>query len=221
MLFFSPFGPFDDQLIPYHPIGWAGIFIYFAMILSFKQKFKVTKDLFWFVVALGFFPLFISDLYFFPIPRLLGFGMLEWAGTQFVVFFVSFALSSRVRVLRYTNLVMLILLPVAIVVWFSPDQNGLLNAFRLVPLLFLFVTTLSLSYYSLQQRDYLFIVGTVLNFMIANVISTLYATTGSLAFGWSQLFMAVVTDRVAIFGRILMALNLSPRIKRGQKDASK
>jgi len=116
--------------------------------------------------------------------------------------------------------VMLILLPVAIVAWFSPDQIALLNAFRSVPLLFLFVTTLSLSYYSLKQRDYLFVFGTVLNFMIANVISTLYATTGSLAFGWSQPFMAVVTDRMAIFGRILMTLNLSSRIKRGQKRAT-
>lgn len=209
MLFFSPFGPISDRLIPYHPMGWAGMFTYLAMILSYDEKYEETNDVFWFIVAVGFFPMLVSDLYFFPIPKVLGFGMLEWAGTQFVVFFVYFILSSRSRALRYTNLMMLMLVPIVAVAWFFTNQWPVLCAFRAVALLFPFVTALSLSYPSFLQNEYLFIVGTFLNFVVANVISTLYATTGILAFGWSQPFMAVVTDRMAIFGRIMMALGVS------------
>jgi hypothetical protein len=207
LLLFSPFGPISDHFIPYHPIGWAGMFVYFAMILSFNQEFERTGDVFWYVVTLGFFPLFISDLYFFPIPRFFGLGMLEWAGVQFLVFSVAFVFCSRVRFLRYVNMVMLMLVPGVAAAWLLPAQGGVLNIFRAMPLLFLFVTAFSLSYPAFLQKEYLFVVGTVLNFMVANIVSTLYVTTGFLPFGWSQQFMAVVTDRAAVFGRILMALS--------------
>lgn len=75
----------------------------------------------------------------------------------------------------------------------------------------LVVTACSLSYYAYQQKNHLFIIGAVLNFMIANAIVVLYFVTGRIIFGWEHLFMAVVTDRIAIFGRILMALSGSLR----------
>ena len=151
---------------------------------------------------------------FFPIPKMLGFGMLEWAGAQFVVFFVCFILSSRVRALKYSNLVMLMLVPLVAGAWFLPHQWPSLGALMAVAPLFPFITALSLSYPSFLHKEYLFIVGTVLNFIVANSISTLYATTGILAFSWSQPFMAVVTDRMAIFGRILMALSVPVKIRK-------
>jgi len=206
LLFLSPFGPISDKLVPYHPIGWSGIFTFFAMILSFSHKYGETKDNFWFIVAVGFFPLLISDLYFFPIPKFFGLGMLEWAGAQFIVFSLGFVYYSQNRMLKYSNLVILILFPLTAVAFLS-EGNTFLSPFKILPLLALVVITFSLSYYAYQQGNYLFIIGTVLNFMIANAIAVIYLITGAIIFGWEHLFMAVVTDRIAIFGRILMALN--------------
>jgi len=47
-----------------------------------------------------------------------------------------------------------------------------------------------------------------LNFIVTGLIVTLYLITGFLPFGWSQPLMAVITDRIAIFGRILMVISL-------------
>jgi hypothetical protein len=51
MLFFSPFGPISSNFIPFHPMGWAGIFLFFAMLTYFSQDTKNQKTfsgLFWF-----------------------------------------------------------------------------------------------------------------------------------------------------------------------------
>ena len=80
--------------------------------------------------------------------------------------------------------------------------------FRVIPLIYLVVIAVTLSYYSFFQKEYLLIVGLFLNFIVANLIATLYFSYGILLFSWSQPLMAVITDRIAIFGRILMVLNL-------------
>lgn len=206
LLLFSPFGPIRDELVPHHPIGWAGIFTYFAMILSFGRKHEETKDDFWLIVAAGFFPLLISDLYFFPIPKFLGLGMLEWAGVQFLVFSLGFIFYSPNRTLRYSNLAILMLAPLIAVAFVSREKT-ILSPFKILSLLVLIVTAYSLSYYAHQQKNYLFVFGAVLNFLIADAIVVIYSGTGRIVFGWEHLFMAVVTDRIAIFGRILMALS--------------
>src|SRR5665647_963631 len=95
MLFFSPFGPIRSSLIPFHPMGWAGIFVFLAMITCYSQKYQESKDNFWFILALMFFPVLISDLYFFPIPEIMGFGMAEWMGVQALVCFISFTAVSK------------------------------------------------------------------------------------------------------------------------------
>jgi hypothetical protein len=107
MIFFSPFGPLDGSFIPFHPIGWAGIFVYLAMITCYSQKYQKSKDNFWFILALMFFPVLLSDLYFFPIPEIMGFGMAEWMGVQALVFSVCFAAVSKIRAVKYSNLGML------------------------------------------------------------------------------------------------------------------
>ena len=68
--------------------------------------------------------------------------------------------------------------------------------------------TVTLAYYAYQRTEYLMIVGLVLNFIFTGLNIGLYATNGILLFGWSQPLMAIVTDRVSIFGRILMTLSL-------------
>ncbi|MFQ6064726.1 MAG: hypothetical protein ACE5L6_04540 [Candidatus Bathyarchaeia archaeon] len=45
--------------------------------------------------------------------------------------------------------------------------------------------------------------------MIAKAIVLLHFVTGRIVFGWELPFMAVVTDRIAIFGRLLMAMSCS------------
>ncbi len=206
LLFFTPFGPIDEKFIPFHPIGWAGIFTYFAMILSFSRKFEETKDNFWLIVTAGFFPLLISDLYFFPIPTFYGFGMLEWAGLQFIVFSLGFIYYSQDRILKYSNLAILMLFPLMAAA-FLFEENTFLSPLKTLFLLVLIVAAFSLSYYAYQQKNYLFIVGTILNFMVANTIVALYLITGRIVFGWEHLFMAVVTDRIAILGRAFMGLS--------------
>lgn len=125
LLFFSPFGPISDEFVPYHPIGWAGIFTYFAMILSFSSKYRDTEDNFWLIISAGFFPLLISDLYFFPIPKFYGLGMLEWAGVQFIVFSLGFIYYSQNRLLEYSNLAILILSPLTAVAFLSEENTFL------------------------------------------------------------------------------------------------
>jgi len=208
LLFFSPFGPLSDVFVPYHPIGWAGILTYLAMVLSFEYKYEETKDKFWLLLIAGFFALYISDLYFFPIPKFYWLGMLEWAGVQFIVFLLGFTIHIQNRMLKYGNLAILMLSPLTAAA-FLTEENTLLGPFKIMPLLVVVVTACSFSYYGYQQRNYLFIVGTILNFMIANAIVVLYFTTGQIVFGWEHLFMAVVTDRIAILGRILMALSVA------------
>ena len=208
MLLFSPFGLFDSSLIPFHPIGWAGIFVYFAMLAYYSQRYQESKDIFWIILALIFFPNFISDLYFFPIPKLLGLGMIEWMGVQFGVCFLCFVVFSKVKVLRYTNLLMLMLLPAATVAYMVP-QLGLSSEIQVLALLYIAVIGVSLSYYAFLRKEYLLIVGVILNFLVANTIAALYTATGILLFDWTQPFMAVVTDRIAIFGRILMVIDLA------------
>jgi hypothetical protein len=70
------------------------------------------------------------------------------------------------------------------------------------------VVGVSLSYYAFLRKEYLVIVGVVLNFMVANTIVGLYVVSGILPFGWTQPFMAVVTDRIATFGRLLLVFSL-------------
>lgn len=205
LLFFSPFGPISDKLVPY-PIGWAGIFTYFAMILSFNRKYEESKDVFWFIVAAGFFPLFISDLYFFPIPKFLGLGMLEWAAVQGIVFPLGFAYYTQNKTLKYSNLVLLTLSPLTAAA-FIHEENWLLSPFKVLSILYLVIIAISLLYYAYKQKSCFFMIGTILNFLIASTIVLIYFITGTIIFGWEHLFMATITDRIAIFGRILMALN--------------
>jgi len=207
MLLFSPFGPISSSFIPFHPIGWAGIFVFLAMVTFYSQKYEESKDNFWFILALMFFPVLISDLYFFPIPEIMGFGMAEWMGVQVAVCFVCFAVVSKVKVLRYSNLSMLLLLPIAVVLYIFP-QLGLSAILLTLSFMFVVVIAVTLSHYAFLYKEYLLILGVILNFLVSLPIPNLYIITGFLPFGWTQPLMAVVTDRIAIFGRILMVLSL-------------
>jgi hypothetical protein len=188
------------------------------MLVYFSQRYHESKDIFWFILASVFFPNFISDLYFFPIPKILGFGMVEWMGVQYAVCFLCFVVFSKVKVLRYTHLLMLMLLPVAIVAYLFPEL-GLYLGFQFLALLYIGVVGVSLSYYAFLRKEYLVIVGVVLNFMVANTIAGLYVVSGILLFGWTQPFMAFATDRVATFGRILLVLLLPAKLRREPKRA--
>ena len=218
MLLFSSFGPIDSNIIPFHPMGWAGIFVFLAMVFVYSQNYQRTKDTFWFVVALIFFPVLLSDLYFFPIPAILGFGMGEWMGVQVLISFACFTAMSKVGAFRYSNLAMLLLLPFAGAIYFFPTPE---LSFLLIPIsyLFGFVITATLSYYAHQRKEYVLIMGAFLNFMVSIPIPMMYISVGYIPFGWTQPLMAVVTDRIAIFGRILMVVSLPSLIlflKRGK-----
>ena len=206
MIFFSPFGPINSSFIPFHPMGWAGIFVYLAMLARYSQKYQKSKDDFWFILALIFFPLTISNLYFFPISEFLGLGMFGWGVVMIAVSFICFVIFGKVKILKYANLLMLMLFPLFVAVWKFP-QLGVPSAFSFLALLFIIVVTVTLSYYSFLRKEYLLIVGILLNFIVTGLIVTLYLITGFLPFGWSQPLMAVITDRIAIFGGILMVLN--------------
>lgn len=224
MLFFSSFGPINSKFIPFNPMGWAGIFVYLAMITCYSQKYVVSNDNFWLILTLMFFPVLISDSYFFPIPTIFGFGMdmSAWMGVQVAVCFICFAVASKVKVLKYTNLSMLLLLPVAAMLYAFPQQ-GLPTAI-LVVLSFAFevVITATLSYYAYSRKEYILIIGVVLNFLVSIPIPNLYVITGIIPFGWNQPFMAVVTDRIALFGRFLMVLGpLINAVKRPSKLLSR
>jgi len=207
MLLFSPFGPISSSLIPFHPIGWAGIIVFLAMVTYYSQRYQESKDNFWFILALMFFPVLISDLYFFPIPEIMGFGMAGWMGVQVAVCFVCFAIMSKVKVLRYSNLSMLLLFPIAVVLYIFP-QLGLSAILLILSFMFVVVIAVTLSYYAFLYKEYLLILGVILNFLVSVPIPNLYIITGFLPFGWTQPLMAVITDRIAIFGRILMVLAL-------------
>lgn len=204
-MFFSPFGPIDSSLIPFHPIGWAGIFVYLAMITCYSQKYQKSQDDFWFILALVFFYLAISNLYFFPIPEFLGLGMFGWGVVMLAVCFICFVIFSKVKILKYSSFLMLILFPLFVAVWKFP-RLGVPSAFSFLALLFIVVMTVSLSYYAFLRKEYFLIAGIFLNFIFTGLIVTLYLITGFLPFGWSQPLMAVITDRVAIFGGILMVV---------------
>lgn len=204
-MFFSPFGPIDSSLIPFHPIGWAGIFVYLAMITCYSQKYQKSQDDFWFILALVFFSLAISNLYFFPIPEFLGLGMFGWDVVMLAVCFICFVIFSKVKILKYSSFLMLILFPLFVAVWKFP-RLGVPSAFSFLALLFIVVMTVSLSYYAFLRKEYFLIAGIFLNFIFTGLIVTLYLITGFLPFGWSQPLLAVITDRVAIFGGILMVV---------------
>jgi hypothetical protein len=206
MIFFSPFGPLDSSFIPFHPMGWAGMFVFLPMLCWYGHKYQQTKDNFWFILALMFFPVLISDLYFFPIPEIMGFGMAGWMGVQVAVCFVCFAVVSNVKVLKYSNLSTLLLLPVAVVLYVFP-QLGLPAILVMLSFLFVVVIAVTLSYYAFLCKEYFLILGVILNFLVSFPIPNLYGITGFIPFGWNQPLMAVVTDRIAIFGRILMVVS--------------
>lgn len=69
------------------------------------------------------------------------------------------------------------------------------------------VIVATLSYYAYKRKEYLLIVGATLNFLVSMPIPTLYLAAGYIPFGWNQEMMAVVTDRIAIFGRILIVVS--------------
>ena len=192
-------------MIRFHPMGWAGIFVYLAMLTCYSQKYRESKDNFWFILALIFFPVLISDLYFFPIQTIYGFDMALWMGVQVAVSVISFAVMSKAKVLRYANLSMLLLLPIAVILYVIP-QLGLSAFLVLLSYMFVVVIAATLSYYAFLRKEYLLILGVILNFLVSIPIPNLYTITGILPFGWSQPFMAVVTDRIALFGRILMVV---------------
>jgi hypothetical protein len=207
MLFFSPFGPISSRFIPFHPMGWAGMFVFLAMLCGYGHKYQQTKDNFWFILALMFFPVLLSDLYFFPIPTILGFGMGEWMGVQSLITFVSFTIMSKAKVLRYSNLGMLFILPVSGIAYFFP-KLGLSIFLMATAYVFGVVVAATLSYYAYKRKEYFMIVGAILNFLVSMPIPMLYIAAGYIPFGWTQPLMAVVTDRIAIFGRILMVVSL-------------
>ena len=207
MIFFSPFGPISSSLIPFHPMGWAGIFVFLAMICSYGQKYQRTKDPFWFILSLMFFPVLLSDLYFFPIPPVLGFGMGEWMGVQVLVCFVCFAVVSKNKIVKYSNLGMLLLLPLAETAYLLP-MLGISTFLIVMSYVFGVGISATLSYYTYQRKEYILIVGAILNFVVSIPIPMLYIAARIIPFGWTQPLMAVITDRIAILGRILMVVSL-------------
>lgn len=206
MLFFSPFGPLDSSVIPVHPIGWAGIFVFLAMVCIYSQKYQRTKESFWFILVLMFFPVLISDLYFFPIPEIMGFGMGEWMGAQLLVCFVCFSVVANVKAIRYFNWSMLLLFPLVVVMYLYP-QSELSAPLLSLSIISLFVIAVTLSYYAYVRKEYLLIFGVILNFIVSMPIPNMYIIAGFIPFGWDQPLMAVITDRIAIFGRILMVIS--------------
>jgi hypothetical protein len=206
MLFFSPFGPISSSLIPFHPMGWAGIFVFLAMVARYSQKYQETKDNFWFILALMFLPVLLSDLYFFPIPEIMGFGMAEWMGVQVLVCFTCFAVVSKVKVIKYSNMAMLLLFPPAAAMYIFP-QSALSIPLLSLSIIFLIVIAATLSYYAFLRKEYLLVLGVILNFVVSMPIPNMYIISGFIPFGWDQPLMAVITDRIAIFGRILMVVS--------------
>ena len=206
LLFFSTYGPLSGSIIPFHQMGWAGMFVFLAMVCAYSHRYQKTKDNFWFILALMFFPVLLSDLYFFPIPPVLGFGMAEWMGVQSLITFVCFIVVSKAKPLRYSNLGMLLILPISSAAYFFP-KLGLSTFLMATGYVFGVVVSATLSYYAYQRKEYVLIVGAVLNFLVSMPIPMLYIASGYIPFDWNHEMMAVVTDRIAIFGRILMVVS--------------
>jgi hypothetical protein len=122
MLFFSPFGPISRNFIPFHPMVGQEIFVFLALVTCYSQKYRESKDNFWFILALMFFSVLISDLYFFPMPEIMGFGMAEWMGVQLLVCFVCFAVASKVKVIKYSHMAILLLFPPAVAMYIFPQS---------------------------------------------------------------------------------------------------
>jgi hypothetical protein len=116
---------------------------------------------------------------------------------------------SRVKLLRYSNLLLLLLFPIVTLAYFIPVFGSLSGIFVAISIIvWVIVIGVSLGYHAFQRKEYLMILGIILTFIVASPLPAIYITTGMLPFGWSQLFMGVLTDRIAIFGRILMLCSL-------------
>jgi hypothetical protein len=200
LLFFSPFGPIKlggPIGSFWHPIGWAGSLVYFATVLAFSNAYFKTKDKFWLVLIVGFTPLFISAWYFFPMPlKIFGWGMLMWAGVHLSILSLGLAIYSKIRPIRYSNLIMFLISPWIIPAALSGEPLGAIG------LIWPFILTYSLAYYVLKQKNYLFVLGTILKF-IANLIVAYTLITGTVTH-----LSGIITDRIAVFGRILMTLSV-------------
>lgn len=188
-------------------MGWAGMFVFLAMLCWYGHNYQQTKDNFWFILALMFLPVLVSDLYFFPIPEISGFGMAGWMGVQLLVCFVCFTVASEVKVIKYSHTAMLLLFPSAVVMYIFP-QSALSIPLLSLSIIFLIVIAATLSYYAFLRKEYFLVFGAILNFVVSMPIPNMYIISGFIPFGWNQPLMAVVTDRIAIFGRILMVLSL-------------
>lgn len=212
LLFFSPFGPIINNApipSPFHPIGWAGIFIYLAMLICYSQKYEQTKDAFWLILVIVFLPNLISDLYFFPTPKIMGQGMAEWMAIKYALSFICLSYFSKNKLLKYSNLLLLLLFPIVTLAYFIPIFGSLSGIFvALSIIVWVVVIGVSLGYHALQRKEYLLLIGIILTFIVAAPLPAIYVPTGMLPFGWSQLFMGVLTDRIAVFGRILMLFSL-------------
>jgi MFS family permease len=206
LIFFSSLGPISGSYIPFHPMGWAGMFVFLAMLCAYSYRYQQTKDEFWFILALMFFPVLLSDLYFFPIPPVLGLGMAEWMGVQSIITFICFTIVSKNKMLKYSNLGILLILPIAGAAYFFP-KLGLSTFLMASGYFFGVVVSATLSYFAYKRKEYFLIVGAVLNFLVSMPIPMLYIADGYIPFGWNHEMMAVVTDRIAIFGRILMVVS--------------
>lgn len=192
-------------------MGWAGTFVFLAMICAYSHKYQQTQDNFWFILILMFFPVLLSDLYFFPIVPFYGLGMAEWMGLQAIISLACFAVVSKVKPLKYANLALLLPVLASYLSYLSPVLSGsvFLNPTALILGSYTFgiVITATLSYYAYKQKEYFLIVGAFLNFIVSMPIPMFYIAAGYIPFGWNHETMAVVTDRIAIFGRVLMVVS--------------
>jgi hypothetical protein len=188
-------------------MGWAGTFVFLAMLCAYSYRYQQSKDNFWFILTLMFFSLLLSDLYFFPIPPFYGLGMFEWMGIHVIVCLACLAVYGKIKILRYTNLAVLVSFLLFALIYSFPELGVPFAPFGFIPLLSMVSITVTLGYYAYQRTEYFIMVGLVLNFIFTGFNIGLYSANGILLFGWSQPFMAVVTDRVSVFGRILMVVN--------------
>ena len=114
------------------------------------------------------------------------------------VCFICFVVVAKVKILKYFNLSMLMLFPIAVVLYMFP-QLGLSAIFLIMSIIIVVVIAVTLSYYSFLCKEYLLILGIFLNFIVSvNRYTNLYIISGFLPFGWTQPLMAVITDRIAI-----------------------
>jgi hypothetical protein len=208
LIFFSSFGPLSSSYTLFHPMGWAGTFVFLAMLCWYSHKYMQTKDNFWFILILMFFPVLLSDLYFFPIVPFYGLGMAEWMGGQAIIGLACFAIASKVKLLKYANFLLLLPVLVSYLAYLVPALSDSIflspTALILGSYAFGIIITATLSYYAYKQKEYFLIVGAFLNFVVSMPIPMFYIAAGYIPFGWNHEMMAVVTDRIAILGRVLM-----------------